>query len=140
VRCFVICIVQNTVRMMKSRRMKWKGHVCISEIKDECKIFVSKPGGKKPLGRHRLIQDNITMEIKSTAWEIVGWFRLTHCKVQLCILFKRIMNLEVYKWGESFDQLKSCQLLKYNPESWGKLKQWASLSLPAVSVNPHFQH
>jgi hypothetical protein len=33
--------------MMKSRRMRWVGHVaCMGEMRNSCRIFVGKPGGK----------------------------------------------------------------------------------------------
>jgi hypothetical protein len=38
--------------MIKSRRMRWAGHVtCMGERKNACRILVGKPEGKRPLGR-----------------------------------------------------------------------------------------
>jgi hypothetical protein len=40
--------------MIKSRRMKWTGHVaCMREMKDAYKILVGKPKAKIPVGRSR---------------------------------------------------------------------------------------
>jgi hypothetical protein len=44
----------NIVRMMKSRTMRWAGHVArIGEKRNICRVFVEKPERKRPLGRHR---------------------------------------------------------------------------------------
>jgi hypothetical protein len=41
--------------MIKSRRMRWAGHVTQMEAKrNACRIFVGKPRRKRPLGRPRL--------------------------------------------------------------------------------------
>jgi len=40
--------------MIKSRRMRWAGHVArMAEGRDVNKILVGKPEGKRPLGRPR---------------------------------------------------------------------------------------
>jgi hypothetical protein len=39
---------------MKSRRMRWSGHVAgMGDISNEYNILVGKPEGKSPLGRPR---------------------------------------------------------------------------------------
>jgi hypothetical protein len=39
---------------MKSRRMRWAGHVTrMGEEKNECKVFVGNPEGKRIFGRPR---------------------------------------------------------------------------------------
>jgi hypothetical protein len=52
------------IRMMKSRRMGWAGHVArMREERKANRLFVGKPEGKRPLGRprHRKV-DNIKMD------------------------------------------------------------------------------
>jgi hypothetical protein len=40
----------NTVRVIKSRRMRWAGHVaCMEEGRGVHKVLVGKPEGKRPL-------------------------------------------------------------------------------------------
>ena len=40
-------------RVIKSRRKRWVGHVALTgERKGICKVFMGKPEGKRPLGRH----------------------------------------------------------------------------------------
>ena len=44
----------NIVRVIKSRRMKWAGHVArMGEGRDVYRVLVGKPEGKRPLGRCR---------------------------------------------------------------------------------------
>jgi hypothetical protein len=56
----------NIIRVIKSRRMIWPGHVaCMGEIKDAYRIFIQKPEGKRPLtrARHRW-NDNIRLDLR----------------------------------------------------------------------------
>jgi hypothetical protein len=52
--------------MIKSRRMRWAGHVARMEAKrNEYRILMGKPEGKRPLGRPRYRwMDNIAMNIR----------------------------------------------------------------------------
>jgi hypothetical protein len=52
--------------MIKSKRMRWAGHVArIGEMRKAYKILVGKPEGKKPLGRsRRRLEDNIKTCVK----------------------------------------------------------------------------
>ena len=44
----------NIVRVTKSRRMRWAGHVArMEEGRGVCKVLVGKPEGKRLLGRPR---------------------------------------------------------------------------------------
>jgi len=65
----------NIVRVVKSRRMRWAGHVArMGEGTGVHRVLVGKPEGKRPLGRprHRW-EDNIKMDFGK--WEGVetGW-------------------------------------------------------------------
>jgi len=43
----------NIVRVIKSRRMRWVGHVArMGEGRGVYRVLVGKPEGKRPLGRH----------------------------------------------------------------------------------------
>jgi hypothetical protein len=52
--------------MIKSRRMKWAGHVVrMGEKRNTYRILVGKQGRKRPLGRPRLRWvDNIKMDLR----------------------------------------------------------------------------
>ena len=46
--------LQNTVRVVKSRRMRWAGHVaCMGQGRGVHRVLVGKPEGKRPMGRPR---------------------------------------------------------------------------------------
>jgi len=56
----------NIVRVVKSRVMRWAGHVArMGEGRGVHRVLVGKPEGKRPLGRprHRL-EDNIEMDLR----------------------------------------------------------------------------
>jgi hypothetical protein len=49
-----LCSSPNVIRMIKSRRMWWAGHVArMGEKRNAYRILVGKPEGKRPLGRPR---------------------------------------------------------------------------------------
>jgi len=48
----------NTVRVMKSRRMKWTEHVARMEMRGVYRVLVGKPKGTRPLGRPRRRWEN----------------------------------------------------------------------------------
>ena len=56
----------NRVRVIKSRRLKWAGHIArIEEGRGALKMFTCTPRGKRPLGRpRRWCEDNIRMDLK----------------------------------------------------------------------------
>jgi hypothetical protein len=68
----------NIVRVIKSRRMRWVGHVtCVGEGRGVYRVLVGKAEGKRPLGRPRLKwEDNIKMGLKETGIERANWIYL----------------------------------------------------------------
>jgi hypothetical protein len=62
-----LCEVRSSpyiIRMIKSRRMRWAGHVAqMGEKRKAYRLLVEKPQRKKPLGRPRCrLVDNIKMD------------------------------------------------------------------------------
>jgi len=59
-------LLPNIVRVVKSRRMRWAGHVArMMEGRGVHRVLVGKPEGKRPLGRpRRRWEDNITMDLR----------------------------------------------------------------------------
>ena len=56
----------NIVRVIKSRRMRWEGHVVhMGKRRDVYRVLLGKPEGKRPLGRprHRR-EDNIKKDLQ----------------------------------------------------------------------------
>jgi hypothetical protein len=56
--------------MIKSRRMRWAGHVAHTEEKKYAyRILVGKPEGKRPLARpRRWWVDNFNMGLREIGW------------------------------------------------------------------------
>ena len=56
----------NIVRVIKSRRMRWTGHVArMGEERGVFRVLVWKPEGRRPMGRpRRRWVDNIRMDLK----------------------------------------------------------------------------
>ena len=65
----------NIVRLIKSRRLRWVGHVArMEESRSDFKILTGIPTGKRPLGRtrHRW-EDNIRMDLKERGINTRNW-------------------------------------------------------------------
>jgi len=56
----------NIVRMIKSRRMRWAGHVArMGEEREVYNVLVGKPEGMRPVGKpRRRWADNIRMDLQ----------------------------------------------------------------------------
>src|SRR5215469_18330186 len=56
----------NFVLVVKSRRMRWAGHVaCMGEGRGVYRVLVGKPEGERPLGRpRRKWEDNIKTDLE----------------------------------------------------------------------------
>ena len=66
------------VRVVKSRRMRWAGHVArMGEDRGVYRLLVGKPEGKRPLGRpRRRWEDNIKMDLKEVEGGRGDWMEL----------------------------------------------------------------
>ena len=63
---------------IKSRRMRWAGHVArMGEEWEVYRIWVGKPEGRRPLGRPRLrCVDNIRMDLQEVGCGCMDWIGL----------------------------------------------------------------
>jgi hypothetical protein len=53
----------DVIRMIKSRRMRWAGHITqLGEKRNEYRLFMGKPEGRRPLERERI-----------GGWTILKW-------------------------------------------------------------------
>jgi hypothetical protein len=72
--------VPSIVRMIKSRRMRWAGHVArMGEKRNAYRILAGKSEGKRPLGRsRRRCVDNIKLDIREDGMVWIGliWLRI----------------------------------------------------------------
>ena len=65
----------NILHVVKSRRMRWAGHVaCMGEGRSGHRVLVGKPEGKRPSGRprHRW-EDNIKVDLQEMGGVETGW-------------------------------------------------------------------
>jgi hypothetical protein len=74
----------NIIRAIKSRRMRWAGHVArMVETRNGHNILVGKREGKRPLGRPRCRwEDNIRMDLTEMRAEVVEWIHLAQDRDQ----------------------------------------------------------
>jgi len=68
----------NIVRVVKSRRMRWAGHVArMGEDRVLQRVLVGNPEGKRPLGRpRRRWEDNINMDLQEVVGGREDWMEL----------------------------------------------------------------
>jgi hypothetical protein len=73
-----VCIYLVVVVVIKSRRMRWAGHiVCMGKRRGLYRILVGKSEGKRPFGRPgRRWEDNIKMDLKEVGCEVMDWVEL----------------------------------------------------------------
>jgi hypothetical protein len=66
----------DIIRQMKSRRVRWAGHVaCVGEGRNMYRVLMGMPEGKRPLERprHRW-EDVIKMDLRETGWGVWSGF------------------------------------------------------------------
>jgi hypothetical protein len=65
-----LCSLPDIIRQIKSRRMRWAGHVArIGEGRNMYRVLVGKPEGKRPLERARCRwEDGLIMELREMCW------------------------------------------------------------------------
>jgi hypothetical protein len=87
----------NLVRVIKSRRMRWAGHVArMGEGRGVYRVLVGRPEGKRPLGRHRSRwEDNIKLYLREIGIDWANWIRLAQDGVQWWAFVSTVMNLRV---------------------------------------------
>jgi len=87
----------NIVRVIKSRRMRWAGHVVhMGEERGAYRVLVGKPEGKRPLGRpRRRWVDNIRMDLQEVGCEYLNWIGLAQDRDRWRTLVSAVMNFRV---------------------------------------------
>ena len=89
----------NTVRVVKSRRMRWTGHVARKgQGRGVYRVLVGKPEGKRPLGRpRRRWEDNIKMDLQGVGGSCGDWMELAQDRDRWRVLVSTVMNPRVPK-------------------------------------------
>jgi hypothetical protein len=87
----------NIVRVIKSRRMRWAGHVArMGEGRGVYRVLVGKPEGKRPLERpRRRWEDNVRMDLQEVGCGCVDWIGLTQERDRWRALVSEVRNLRV---------------------------------------------
>jgi hypothetical protein len=87
----------SIIRIIKSRRMRWAGHVArIGEKRNAYRLFEGKPEGKRPLGRpRRRWVNNIRMDLGEVGWGDVAWIGLAQDRNRWRALVNSVLNLRV---------------------------------------------
>jgi hypothetical protein len=87
----------NIIRVIKSRRMRWAGHVArMGEKRGAYRILVGRPDGRRTLGRPmRRWEDNIKMDLQEVGWVGMDWIELAQDRDRWRPLVNALMNLRV---------------------------------------------
>jgi hypothetical protein len=87
----------NIVRVIKSRRMRWAGHVArMGEGRGVYRVLAGRPEGKRPWGRprHRW-EGNIKLDLREIWISGTNWIQLAQDRVQWQAFVNTVMNLQV---------------------------------------------
>jgi hypothetical protein len=78
----------SKIRMIKSRRMRWAGHVArMREKRSAYRILVGRP-------RCRWV-GNIKMDLREIGWDSVDWIDMAQDRNQWRVLVNTVLNLRV---------------------------------------------
>jgi hypothetical protein len=85
----------DIIRQVKSRRVRWAGHVArMEEERKVYKVLVGKSEGKRPLGRPRR-EDGIRMDLREIVLGGVDWIRLAQDRDRWWAVVSVVINLRV---------------------------------------------
>jgi len=89
----------NIVRVVKSRKMRWAGHVArMGEGRGVYRVLVGKPEGEIPMGRPRSRwEDNIKMDFQEVRGSREDWMELAQDRDRWRALVSTVMNFRVPK-------------------------------------------
>jgi len=85
----------NIVRVVKSRRKRWAGHVArMGQGRGVYRVLVGKAEGKRPMGRpRRKWEDNIKMDLQEVGGGCGDWMELVQDRDMWWAFVSTVMNL-----------------------------------------------
>jgi hypothetical protein len=87
----------DIIRQIKSRRMRWAGHVArMGEGTNVYRVLARKPEGKGALERSKCRwEDRIKLDLRETGWEGVEWSHLAQDRDRWRAVVNAVMKLLV---------------------------------------------
>jgi hypothetical protein len=86
----------NIIRQIKSRRMRWAGHVaCMGDGRKVYKVLVGKSEGKRPLERSRRRWDGMRMSLREIGCRYVDGIQMAQDKNRWRAVVNTVENLLV---------------------------------------------
>jgi hypothetical protein len=91
-----LCSSPNIVRVIKSRRMRWAGHIGrMGEERGVYNVLVGKPKGRRPLRRPRRRWVDIRMDLQEVGCGYMDLIGLAQDRDRWRTLVSAVMNLGV---------------------------------------------
>jgi hypothetical protein len=92
----VVYSTTNIIRVIKSRRIRWAGHVArIEQKRGAYRVSLGKPEGKRPLVRPRS-RWRIILKLILQKWDwIMDWIDLAQDRDSWQVVVNTVMNLRV---------------------------------------------
>ena len=87
----------NIIRNLKSRRLRWAGHVArMEQSRNAYRVLVREHEGKRPLGMpRRRCEDNIKMDLREMGCDPGDWICLPEDRDQWRAYVRAVMNHRV---------------------------------------------
>jgi hypothetical protein len=87
----------SIIRIIRSRRMRWAGHVArVGDKRNAYRLLVGKQEGKRILGRpRRRWVDNIRMDLGEVGWGDVDWIGLAQDRNRWRALVNSVLDFRV---------------------------------------------
>ena len=87
----------NIIRSIKSRRLRWAGHVALmKQSRNAYRVLLEKTEGKRPLGRPmRRWEDNIRMDLREVGCDTGEWIDLAKDRGKWRAYVRAVINLRV---------------------------------------------
>jgi len=92
-----LCSLPNILRVVKSRRMGWAGHVAhMGKGRGVHRVLVGTPERRRPLGRpRRRWKDNIKTELQEVGGDCEDWMELAQDGDRWRAFVSTVMNFRV---------------------------------------------